>query len=216
MTTIVGSPSATSRQWLTPFLLLMLGSVSVIFGALQLYSLGQGLPPAPTPDQALHYFAMPWPVVTHIVCGTIFNLIAPFQFAGIIRRRYPLWHRWAGRVLILCAFGAGASSLWMNHFYPAFGGTMKYLGILAHNIVLLGSLILSVKAILRRDIARHRAWMMRAVAAMLSPATQRLLIIPWVGITGILNDTIIAAVIWGGLAVNLVVVEWFLRHKQNA
>lgn len=215
MDTLAPSIATPQRAWLAPVLLLLLGSVSVLFGFFQLYSLGQGLPANPGPDEALHYYAIPWPVVVHIVCGTVFNLIAPLQFAALIRQRYRVWHRWSGRVLIICALGAAASSLWMNHFYPAFGGTMKYLGIVAHNVVLVGSIAMSVQAILKRDVLRHRAWMMRAVAAMLSPATQRVLIIPWVGITGIFNDAIIATVIWCGLLINLAVVEWLLRSSKK-
>ena len=216
MNILAPSIATPQRAWLAPALLFLLGSVSVFSGFYQLYSLGQGLPANPSPDEALHYYAMPWPVALHIVCGTLFNLIAPLQFVELIRLRYSFWHRWAGRVLIICALGAAASSLWMNHFYPAFGGTMKYLGIVAHNVVLVGSIAMSVQAILKRDVLRHRAWMMRAVAVMLSPATQRVLIIPWVGVTGIFNDAIIATVIWCGLLINLAVVEWLLRsNKKN-
>ena len=39
--------------------------------------------------------------------------------------------------------------------------------------------------------------------------------IPWVGITGIFNDAIIATVIWCGLLINLAVVEWLLRSSKK-
>ncbi len=204
------------RSWFAPILLLLLGFISVLFGALHLNLLGQGDVGAEHQMASTHYFNMPVPIIIHIISGSFFNIFVPLQFAKQIRSRWPKLHRYLGRCLLICALGFGFSGLWMNHFYPQYGGVLKYLGIAVHCLVLVVSLLLAYRAIRRGDVESHKAWMMRMTAAALSPATQRLFIIPTYLLIGedLVTDVVIAGVIWFGLAVNLGFVEWILRKKK--
>ena len=56
---------------LVPLLLLLLGGINVLFGALQLDLIQQGPPPSPDEFVSMHYFEMPIPIVIHIVAGII-------------------------------------------------------------------------------------------------------------------------------------------------
>lgn len=205
-------------RWLVPLLLLLLGSLNVLSGALQLNTIGQGPPATPDEFTSMHYFATPLPIVVHIVAGTLFNLLGPLQFAPISWQRWPKWHRWSGRLLLIAGVGIALTGLWMNHFFPAYGGLPKYTGIAFSSMALLISLGLALQAILARDIQRHRKWMMRSIALVLGPATQRLFFLPIFFITGVVEDWMIGFVVWGGFLLNLGVVEWVLwrgrRRKQ--
>src|SRR5581483_11399796 len=66
---------------------------------------------------------MPLPVVLHIVCATAFATLGPLQFAAGFRRRWPAWHRIAGRLLVLCGLVVGLSGLWMTLLYAAPDGS---------------------------------------------------------------------------------------------
>ncbi len=201
-----------------PLLLLLLGSVSILFGALQVTLISQG-PEGAVQDMASPaYFSMPVPILTHIIFGTLFNLLMPLQFMPQIRAKKPAFHRLLGRFLILFALGFGFSALWMNQFYPQYGGLMKYMGIVSHVVVMLGALTLALVAIRRRNIATHRIWMMRLTAAALSPATQRLVAVPAFLLFGesVLTDAVIAGFIWFGLVANLLFVEWILRKETRS
>ena len=204
-----------ANAWLVPALLLLHGSMNILFGALQLDTIGQGPPAVPDEFTSLHYFETPLPIVLHIVAGILFNLLAPFQFAPTLRRRWPLWHRLSGRVLVIAGFLVGLTGLWMNHYYPLFGGALKYTGVLAHSLVLIGTLVIAMRSIFARDIPKHRAWMMRAVAAGLGPATQRIFILPIFFIYGSVNEATVGLVVWWGILLNLAVVEWALWRERR-
>ena len=60
---------------------------------------------------------MPLPVVLHIVSATVFAILGPLQFAAGFRRRWPAWHRVAGRLLVGCGLLVGLTGLWMTLFY---------------------------------------------------------------------------------------------------
>ncbi|SMF00397.1 Predicted membrane protein [Alteromonadaceae bacterium Bs31] len=200
------------RAYVAPALLFLLGTITVAFGALQMSLLQQGDVGAQSEMASAHYFSMPIPIIVHIIAGSLFNLLVPLQFVAPLRARFPRVHRYLGGCLALCALAFGLSALWMNGVYPQYGGAAKFWGIIAHCCVLLGSLALALMAIRKKQVARHRAWMMRMTAAALSPATQRLFFIPAVVVFGenIVTDVVIGGVIWFGLIVNLVFVEWWL------
>lgn len=201
-------------NWRVPMLLLALGGINILFGALQLDTIQQGPPAVPDDFTSMHYFTSPIPIVLHIAAGIIFNLMCPFQFVPSFRQRFPMWHRWSGRLLILSGVLVGLTGLWMNHFFPAYGGFLKYSGIVVNSIGILVALGLSLRQIRARDIPSHRKWMMRAYAFGLGPATQRLFILPYFFIYGMPSDLVIGLVIWFGFVLNLIVVEWTLLRDQ--
>lgn len=204
-----------NNNWLIPAFLLMLGALNILFGALQLNMIQQGPPDVPDEFTSMHYFETPLPIVLHIVTGIIFNLLSPFQFAPAIWRHWPAWHRWSGRLLIVCGLLMALTGLWMNQFFPAFGGFLKYSGVVANSVGLIVSLGIAFRAILNRNIQHHRAWMMSAVAFGLAPATQRLFILPIFFLYGEVSEHMIGLIIWLGLLLNLSVVGWVLSHKRS-
>ena len=189
----------------------LLGAISIAFGAVQLsiMATGEG---AQVGNGA--YLSMPLPIWAHIIFGTLFNVLVPLQFAPTLRSRFRAWHRWQGRALALCTIVISLSALWMNHFYPSYGGVAKYSGIMVHGVILVGACALGIWAIKQRNINRHRAWMMRATAVALSPSTQRMVILPLYFATGEMTDLMIGGAIWCGMLVNLAVVEWILWRER--
>ncbi|MEM7375303.1 MAG: DUF2306 domain-containing protein [Bacteroidota bacterium] len=204
-----------TSNWRGPALLLTLGTLNILFGALQLGNIYQG--DAANADLSNDYYhETPIPIVLHIVAGIVLNLLGPFQFATGFRARRPGFHRWSGRLLVLAGVLVGITGLWMNEIFPPYGGLLKYSGIVAHSVGILIALFLAMRFILNRQIAKHRVWMMRAVAIGLGPATQRLFVLPVFFITGNINEQLIGLVVWGSLFLNLLVVEWILyREKQQ-
>lgn len=209
------SNSTFRANWLVPLGLLLLGGLNVLFGAMQLDTIQQGPPAVPDEFTTMQYFATPIPIVLHIVSGIILNLMSPFQFAPSFRRRWPGWHRWSGRLLIISGVLAALTGMWMNQFFPAYGAPFKYPGVMVNSVGLMVSFGLSLRLILVGDVPGHRAWMMRAVAFGLGPATQRLFFIPIFLVYGMMSDLVIGLIIWFGFLVNLAVVEWVLWRERN-
>jgi uncharacterized membrane protein len=194
-----------------PLALVGLSLVPVIAGSLRLVELSGGAEAMPPDAQ---YAASPLPVVLHIVSATVFSVLGAFQFSGRLRRRRPGWHRKAGRVLVVAGLLVALSALWLNQFFPRAEGTREVLYTLR---LLFGSAMvlcigLGFAAIRRRDIARHRAWMIRSYAIGLVAGTQ----VFTLGIGGLVfgtGDLSTALLMGAAWAINLAVAERAIRGR---
>src|SRR5690349_20197817 len=80
---------AGSAKWLIAALLL-LSAIPLAGGAFRLSELASGA--KITPANA-RFFAVPWPVVLHILSAAVYAFLGPFQFSTRFRQRRPGWHR---------------------------------------------------------------------------------------------------------------------------
>src|SRR5437868_795075 len=51
--------------------------------------------------------------LVHILPAALFFLLAPFQFMPSVRQKHLQFHRWSGRVLVMCGLIIGISALIM-------------------------------------------------------------------------------------------------------
>jgi uncharacterized membrane protein YozB (DUF420 family) len=205
--------TAGSAGWLAPAGLLLLGMLPVAAGALrldQLSGMSDVMPANP------RFSAVPLPVVLHIVSATVFATLGPLQFAAGFRRRWPAWHRVAGRLLVACGLLVGLTGLWMTVFYapPDGTGPLLYASRIMFGSAMVVSIVVGLAAILRRDVQTHRAWMSRAYAIGLGAATQMLTLMVAEILAGPPNELThdsLMAVSW---VVNLAVAEWAMRKRS--
>lgn len=201
-----------NKNWLAPMGLLALGLLNIASGAVQLSNIAEGPTEAVLASNMTNtqYFVTPFPVVIHIISGTVFNLFAPFQFVPTLRRNG--FHKWSGRILMPAGLVAALTSLWMNQFFPGFGIGLKYAAVWALGVTMFVCLFLALLSILKRDIALHRAWMIRAVAMSLAPAVQRVILLPYFIITGDMSVPAIEVVVCTSFVLNLAFAEWVIRR----
>jgi hypothetical protein len=116
--------------------------------------------------------------------------------------------------------GAGVavagSALWLTLIYEAQPGTghLLYVLRLAFASAMAASLLLGVTAIRRRDIAAHRAWMIRVYAIALAAGTQTFT----QGIAGAIVGTgelRMDLAKGAGWVINLAVAEWAIRRSAS-
>jgi uncharacterized membrane protein len=206
--------SSAKRAWLIPAGLIMLSAVPVAAGAARIAELTGGA--EITPDNT-RFFAVPVPVVVHICTVSVYSLLGAFQFAPGFRRRRRGWHRAAGRLLVPCGLAAALSGLWMTLFYPRpddVGELLTGFRLVFGSAMVL-AIVLGFAAILRRDIARHRAWMIRGYAIGLGAGTQVLTHVPWILIVGPPGKLSKAMLMLAGWAINVAVAEWIIRRRPT-
>jgi hypothetical protein len=81
---------------------------------------------------------------------------------------------------------------------------------------MIGSIVLGFAAIRRRDVRRHRAWMIRAYALGLGAGTQVLTGMAGavlLGAPGVLSSDLLNGAAW---VINLAVAEWIIRKRLAA
>ena len=204
-------PTRSNRSigWV-PYPLIAIIVVPAIAGTLRLVELAGGphlLPANP------RITASPVPVIVHIVCAVLYSLLGAFQFSNGLRRRWPDWHRVAGRVVVGLGLAVAFSALWMTAFYPRIpGGALATVFRLGFGTGMAVSIVLGFIAIRRRDIARHRAWMARAYALALGAGTQALTLGIGKAIFGD-SELTTALMLGAGWGINLAVVEYIIRAR---
>ena len=150
----------------------------------------------------------------------MYAVAGAFQFPARLRRGHRVWHRRAGRVLVGAGLGVAGSGLWMTLFYPAApGGDLLWTVRLVVGSATAASLVLGFVAIRRRDVAAHRAWMIRAYALAVAAGTQAFTQGVGEGVFGI-SDLSTGLSVSSGWLVNAAVAEWIIRrpgaHRPEA
>jgi uncharacterized membrane protein YozB (DUF420 family) len=203
---------AGSPGWLAPAGLLLLGMLPIIAGAFrlsQLSGMSDAMPVNP------RFTPMPLPVVLHIVSATVFATLGPLQFVAGVRRRWPAWHRVAGRLLVGCGLLVGLTGLWMTLFYaaPDGSGPLLYASRIVFGSAMVVSIAVGLAAILRRDVQSHRRWMSRGYAIGLGAATQMLTLMVAGIVAGPLNELTHDSLMALSWVINLAVAEWAMRKR---
>jgi uncharacterized membrane protein len=203
-----------SAGWLVPAALILLVIFPLTAGVFRLTQLAGGA--QITPANA-RFFASPLPVVLHIVNAGLYAILGAFQFAAGFRRRWPIWHRVVGRILVVCGLLVGLSGLWMTIFYPgANGGSdLLYVLRLLFGSAMVVSIVISFAAIRRGNVARHRAWMMRGYAIGLGAGTQMLTQMAGAMLIAHPSGTSTALLMGAGWVINLAVAEWAIRRQPG-
>jgi uncharacterized membrane protein len=201
-------------RWTIPAALIALSALPAVMGASRLREIAEHA--AVTPDNA-RFLAAPMPVTVHISAVIPFTLLGALQFAPSLRGRSP-WHRIFGWLLVPCGLAAALSGLWMTLFYPwpAGDGVGVYVERLIFGSAMLGSLLLALVAIRRRDFPAHGAWMTRAYAIGLGAGTQVLTHLPWFLLVdskpGEGPRTVMMGTAW---VINVIVAEWVIRRRPR-
>ncbi len=205
---------ASRADWPLLVGLMVMSAVPSLAGVIRLVGLAGGA--EITPDNT-RFFAVPLPVVLHIISALPFCVLGAFQLAPGFRRRWPAWHRRAGRLLVLCGIVAGLSGLWMTQFYPLYPRLQDNL-LYGFRILFGSAMVLSITlgliAILRRDIAQHRAWMIRGYAIGQGAGTQALTGLLWVLIFGTMSEPAREWLLGVSWIINLAVAEWIIRRHS--
>jgi uncharacterized membrane protein len=200
-------------SWGVPIGLMALGTVPVIAGSLRLAELSGRAGAMPSDAR---YDASPLPVVVHIVCATVFAIVGAFQFSPGIRRRWPAWHRRAGRVLVVAGLGVALSALWLNQFFPREGATREVVHPfrVLFGVMMVVAIVLGFRAARRRDFVHHRAWMTRSYAIGLVAGTQ----VFTIGFGQLVfgsGDLVTALLLVAAWGVNLAVAERVIRKRPR-
>jgi uncharacterized membrane protein len=209
----MATTSSRRAWWLVPAGLVLLSLVPAISGTFRLTQLGSG---AQVTADNERFFAMPLPIMLHILGAVPYSLLGAFQFSSEFRRRYRGWHRGAGRVLVVLGLMAAFSGLWMTLVYPwaNHDGGAVYVMRLLFGSVMAASIVVSVDAIRRRDFAAHGRWMMRAYAIGVGAGTQVFTHLPWFILADGKPGELPRAIMMGaGWMLNIVVAEWIIRSQ---
>lgn len=100
----------------------------------------------------------------HFAAGAILLLLGPVQLLGSVRRRFPAFHRWSGRVYAAAAVTAGAGGLGYIALKGTVGGLVMNLGFGLYGALTVLAAVQAVRHARAGRFERHRAWAVRLFA----------------------------------------------------
>jgi hypothetical protein len=152
-------------------------------------------------------------LIVHGAVGALALTLGPFQFVERLRRIRPWWHRGSGRIYLACILISGITGLWLSFYTP--GGLPATSGFFVLAVLWLLTGALAFRAVLKRDYAAHRAWMMRSYALTFGAVTLRIYLGLGVPIAGFPFDHVYGMAAWASWALNLLFVEWVLLSGSS-
>ncbi len=206
--------STVPSAWLVVAALIALSAVPVIGGTLRLVTVAMGIELIPGNGR---FFAAPISVTIHILSVSVFCMFGAFQVSSSVRRQNPARHRRTGRVLVPVGMVAALSGLWLTLVYPPgdLDGPALFVFRVVFGTAMIVFLWLGFSAIRQRDIAAHRAWMIRALAIALGAGTQVFTHIPLSLFSDLNREAGRALAMGGGWVLNLSIAEWIIRRSSR-
>ena len=67
----------------------------------------------------------------------------------------------------------------------------------------------------KKEVTQHREWMIRAFALAMAVATERVLLVLLIAVTGLDLEEVFGASFWLGFSVNLLVAEVWINYTRR-
>lgn len=160
----------------------------------------------------------------HALSSGIALVLGPFQFLREFRNRYPVVHRWIGRIYLVAILFGGISGLVIAP--GIISGLVGEVGLSLLAILWLFTAYMAFRTIKNHQVELHRQWMIRNYALTFAAATLRI----WLGLLtvsqipslqtkyggdfNLLFVEVYRVVMWLCWVPNLVVAEWMINRLR--
>ena len=97
----------------------------------------------------------------HLLWAFAILATGAIQLIPAIRRRWPILHRWSGRVYVTAAIGASLAGIYMVLTRGTVGGTAQHVSILINGLLILLCAGIAWRHARARRFTDHRRWALR-------------------------------------------------------
>jgi len=102
-----------------------------------------------------------WAVVMHVISAAIIMLAGAIQLVPRVRNRFPVFHRWNGRIYMLTTVTLAGAGLYMTWIRGSVGDVWQHLGSTGNAVLIWLFAGLALRFAMARDFRRHRRWALR-------------------------------------------------------
>lgn len=148
------------------------------------------------PGLAIHGGVRELSFYLHVGGATIALLVGPFQFFTGIRNRHPSIHRAIGVTYISACFIGGICGVYIGYYSPH--GPIAASGFMVLGVLWLVVTALGLFHVLKKNITRHRRWMILSFSLAFAAVTLRIYIPPMFayGVDPVVIFSIVAWISW--------------------
>lgn len=168
---------------------------------------------AESSHMAHHFETRPLAMYGHFVLGPIALIVGAFQFLPTSSRPKPAWHKYIGRLYVICCMGAGLAGIWMA--FDSVAGMVSGAGFFLLGVLWLVTTSMGYLRARAKDFDSHREWMIRSYALTYGAVTLRIqlgIAIPLMGFSFMEFYPIVA---WSAWVPNALFAEWLLRRSRK-
>ncbi len=115
----------------------------------------------------------------HVLAAAIINVLGLLQLVPVLRR-FPSWHRWAGRTFMALSLLAALSGFYMVWGRDSRLSDVSAIAITLNGLLILVAIVMAWRLALRRRFAEHRRWAIRAFLLVSGVWFLRLGLMAWV------------------------------------
>ncbi|HWY55120.1 MAG TPA: DUF2306 domain-containing protein [Terriglobales bacterium] len=100
-------------------------------------------------------------IVMHVSSAVIVMLAGAAQLVPQVRNRFPVFHRWNGRIYMLTACALGMAGFYMTWFRGSVGDLSQHIGGSLGAVVIWLCAAMALRYAIARDFKTHRRWALR-------------------------------------------------------
>ena len=100
-------------------------------------------------------------VVMHLVSAAIIMLAGAVQLVPQVRNRFPVFHRWNGRIYMLATVALSGAGVYMHWVRGSVGDVSQHIGGTVNAILIWLCAGMALRYALARDFRTHRRWALR-------------------------------------------------------
>ncbi len=164
------------------------------------------------PQMAYHVPERLLPASVHFAIGGLVLLIGPFQFVPGLRAKWPVLHRWMGRIYVTGCIFSGIAA-----FILASNTNAGLVARTGFSLLAIAWVYATTMAFLRarnRNFNEHKQWMIRSYALTLAAVTLRIYLpVSMIGF-GLPYATVYPVISFACWVPNAIAAEWYLRYRK--
>ena len=156
----------------------------------------------------------------HFAAGGIILILGCIQLLDAVRRKYPMLHRWVGRLYLLASFLAAVGGLLFIFVKGTIGGLIMDIGFAGYGVLMLLAAAQTLRYAIARRFEQHRAWAIRLFALAIGSWLYRMdygfwfLFTDGIGHTGTFQGAFDYFMDFFFYLPNLAVAELFIQRKK--
>ncbi len=163
-------------------------------------------------------------IVSHLLVAIVIIGSGPLQLTPQIRNRFPIFHRYVGRVYISLASITSIAGLYLVWTRGVPGGMVGHLAISLDAVLILAFGGLAIKFAIKRQFVQHRRWAMRLFMVVSAVWFFRIGLMFWFMTTGgigidpkTFEGPFLTFMYFGQMAIPLLMLEgYFLAQRTRS
>lgn len=159
----------------------------------------------------------------HVLTAAVVLLSGAVQLVPAIRNRFPVFHRWNGRVYMLAALGVSSAGMYMTWFRSNVGTVGQHIGSTLDAVLIWYFGAMALRYAFARDFRTHRRWAMRFFLAVSASLFIRIMLfVTIVALSGtvgfnpaMLSGSLLTFMTFAQYVVPLSILELYFRAQDR-